>query len=214
MKKEMTKYDVMKKELKSIGMAFVKGYAKKIKSKIINGEEKQSLVNVQVANEIMKTLDTTANICYEVYMDITTLSEEELAEVGFTFGDLFQIERVNQYAKILLVNAVFKKEGISFYDQVFEQAKKTKSKTNAAVEIIASLSPESQQYIAMTQRDDFSIKQIDEEGLKMINEYHESFMQQKIFPQVTANESAKTESQNAIQLLRKIPDRKINMEIH
>ena len=36
----------------------------------------------------------------------------------------------------------------------------------------------------------------------------------KIFPQVTANESAKTESQNAIQLLRKIPDRKINMEIH
>lgn len=214
----LTKQDVMSKKLKSIIKIVLKSYKKVLKAKIILGENDKEILNYIGFAESLKNFDVMANIFYEVFLDVNNLSEHEFAECleqnAFNLGDFKSFLKFDSFIKILFFNALtMNKEG-SLYEQMIAKINSEKIDSFEAYQSILNELPlNKRKYLELIQDPNFDYKNLDEEGLNILNSYHESFMEKEILPHVTKSLDSKESAILSAKILDKIPLINVNIEL-
>ena len=215
-KKEKNKYDILskkvKKEFKGVLPSLVKMLfvARKIETNRISDEK----IEYELSKAISKALPaikTTTHLGYETAKDVSNLDKETLAryieESGLTLSEFSENyhENVNGIVKLLLAFAVFDKENINF-----PSLKDPKT----AIELISgesyldifsndfdSMSEESEEMIERAFDKELSYKDLTEEEIRLMEEYHNRYMNEYIYPSVGMEETPEEKMKEIVKAL-------------
>ena len=214
MKKEITTYDIMEKELnknKHLIFNIFKIYLYTLKTKLIDKEKNSKLLYLIGIQEYFNSVDIISNIYYELFLDLTRF-KEIIIKNNLMMYNLIPISvslsfRKNYFIP-LLFNAVFENNGECFFEQIITHMKTHNEKIEEALKyVIENIKPERKKYLRLIKKENFEIKDIDDEVKILLDEYHKKFMNSKLNLNIAEKkQNLEEEIESAIKLVKKIPD--------
>lgn len=201
MVKEMTKYDIMEKELNH-NKHFMLNY---YKTRMLNKKE-----NYRASQNLENSLNAISNICYEIILDCKNIYKNNKEKFS-TLDLLCIINKCSIYQDFLIFYTILEKDGMSFWDQLREQVLINHGTLEQAFNsIFKSINSERKNYLYKIKNSNFSIKDLDEETLNLLNESHRKFMNQKISYKVTKKQNLDEIANSIKNIIYKIPNCKID----
>lgn len=215
-----SKYDVMKKEEAKLSAATLY-YLLKVKRivKRYSEDTKENRDNFQIemceiCNKLFPCLVMMSHIGYENASDLYTLDKDVLSESLKRQGieeSRFEANYekiINRYTKKLLTAMVIEDVGIDL-TKIKDVEDLTSLLQDDPSDVVLSvmvdsgivLSPENLELVSSMCSSDFSVSSLSSKQIERLNNYHDKFMQEKIYSQVTKE---KNESNKVIKLASRI----------
>lgn len=215
-----SKYDVMKKEEAKLSVTTlyhllkIKRIVKRYSEDTKENRENFQIEMCEICNKLFPCLVMMSHIGYENARDLYGLDKDVLAESLERQGieeSRFEANYekiINRYTKKLLTAMVIEDVGIDLtkitdVDDLTSLLQDDPSDVVLSVMVDSGivLSPDNLELVSSMCSSNFSISSLSSRQIERLNNYHERFMKEKIYPQVT---SEKTESNKVIKLANRI----------
>lgn len=195
-----SKYDVMKKDMKGVGL-FAISFAIKISrlnSKFKKGKINEDQINMEVVtilDDVLPLIKKASHIIYENSKDLETVDKQKLLGyvqkkgINPTQFAYNYAKSKRQMTQILMAFALLDRDNIqfpSFKDP--EMALKLlngESIQDILGDVFDDLSDETTYTLFDVFDDDFELSDLKEEDAQLLEDYHNRYMMQNIYPKVT-----------------------------
>ena len=215
-----SKYDVMKKEESKLSVATlyyllkIKRLPKRYEEDTRENRENFQIEMCEICNKLLPHIVMMSHIGYENAKDLFDLDKEVLGESLKRQGIDEQkfaanYERIfSRYTKKLLTAMIIEEIGIDT-TKIKDVEDLTKLMRDDPSDVVRDvlvdssvvLSPDNLELVTSMCSSNFSVASLSSRQIDKLNEYHDKFMREKIYPQVTGE---KVESNKVIKLASRI----------
>lgn len=192
-----TKQDVMLDKINETKTLFRKALFYSVKKKILSNKDIQK-IEIQIMIE--RIANILSNVYYEAILDV------KKADLKGKALDDFMVQ-MNHLLKVLLVNALTTKDGISMWEQVSAHYEEEPDELTKIAGVTLLALPDEQKN-ALSQANFYmeNIENVCDNAQDIINAHHKKFMEEEIMPFVTAASGTLENGVRSLDLLPKIPN--------
>mgnify|MGYP001851640055 FL=1 len=192
-----TKQDVMLDKINETKTLLRKTLFYSVKKKISINKDIQE-IKIQIMIE--RIANILSNVYYEAILDI------KKADLKGEALDDFMVQ-MNSLLKVLLVNALTTKDGISMWEQVSAHYEEEPDELTKIAGVTLLALPDEQKN-ALSQANFYmkNIENVCDNAQDIINAHHKKFMEEEVMPFVTATSGTLENGVRSLDLLPKIPN--------
>ncbi|HIS12838.1 MAG TPA: hypothetical protein IAB40_07010 [Candidatus Onthocola stercoravium] len=192
-----TKQDVMLDKINETKTLLRKTLFYSVKKKILSNKDIQE-IKIQIMIE--RIANILSNVYYEAILDV------KKADFRGEALDDFMVQ-MNSLLKVLLVNALTTKDGVSMWEQVLAHYEEEPDELTKMAGVTLLALPDEQKN-ALSQANFYmeNIENVCDNAQDIINAHHKKFMEEEIMPFVTAASGTLENGVRSLDLLPKIPN--------
>ena len=192
-----TKQDIMLDKINETKTLLKKTLFYSVKKKISSNKDIQE-IKIQIMIE--RIANILSNVYYEAILDVKKADFK-----GEALDDL--MAQMNHLLKVLLVNALTTKDGISMWEQVSAHYEEEPDELTKIAGMTLLALPDEQKN-ALSQANFYmeNIENVCDNAQDIINAHHKKFMEEEIMPFVTAASGTLENGVRSLDLLPKIPN--------
>lgn len=192
-----TKQDVMLDKINETKILLIKALFYSVKKKFSSNID---ILEIRIQIMIERIASILSNVYYEAILDVKKADFKGKALDDF-------MAQMNDLLKVLLVNALTTKDGVSMWEQVLARYEEEPDELTKMAGMTLLALPDEQKN-ALSQANFYmdNIEDVCDNAQDIINAHHEKFMEAEVMPFVTATSGTLENGVRSLDLLPKIPN--------